>query len=81
MKKDNQTILLIGAAVAAYFLFFKKKPKGQIIVDDSRHVEFLPKRQRAEIRERINDLKLNPIVDREEYFKTRYKESLNACSY
>ena len=83
--KDDQKILLIGAAVAAYFLFMKKKPvtrpRGTVIVEDSRHVEFLPKRQRSEIRDRINDLKLNPIVDREEYFKTRYKESLNACSY
>lgn len=83
--KDDQTILLIGAAVAAYFLFMKKKPvtrpRGTVIVEDSRHVEFLPKKQRAGIVKSVDSLNLNPILDKEEYFKTRYKESLNACSY
>lgn len=81
MKKDDNTIILLGAAVAAYFLFFKKKSKGKVIVDDSKHLEFGKKINRTAIRERINELKLNPIVNKEEYFKTRYKESLNACSY
>lgn len=83
--KDQEKIILIGAAVAAYFLFMKKKPKtrprGTIIVEDSRHVEFLPKKQRAGIVRAVDSLNLNPILDKEEYFKTRYKESLNSCSY
>ena len=83
--KDQETIILIGAAVAAYFLFIKNKPKpkrrGQIIVKDNEHIEFLPKKQRVGIRNAVDNIKLNPIVDREQYFKTRYKESLNSCSY
>ena len=83
--KDDNTILLIGAAVAAYFLFMKKKPttrpRGTVIVEDSRHIEFLPKKQRVGIQNAVDSLKLNPILDKEEYFKTRYKESLNSCSY
>ena len=83
--KDQQTILLIGAAVAAYFLFMKKKPvtrpRGTVIVEDSQHLEFLPRRQRVGIQNAVNSLKLNPIFDKEEYFKTQYKESLNSCSY
>ena len=54
--KDEQTILLIGAAVAAYLFFMKKKPRGRVIVEDSQHVEFLPKRQRSEIREKTNPI-------------------------
>ena len=84
MKKDNQTMLIIAAlGIAAYFFIFKKKPRkrGTIIVEDSRHIEFLPPKKKAEIKNRVNKLKLNPIVDKEEYFKTLYKESLNNCSY
>ena len=46
MAKKNNTIIYIAAAAAVlYFLFKKKKekPKGYVIVDESKHVEFLPK--------------------------------------
>lgn len=77
-KKDN-TFIYIGAAALIYFLLIKKKKKrkGQVIVEDSEHVEFLPKRGRVN----INKMQLDPIIDKNDYFKQQYQESLNACSY
>lgn len=70
-KKNNTTIYLIGAAaVLLYFLMKKKKETTQ-------------KRFRADIPGSGDNIesKMNVFVDREDYFKEQYKESLNACSY
>jgi hypothetical protein len=70
-KKNNTTILYIGAAaVLLYFLMKKKKESGQ-------------KRFMPEMSEKGDNLKseMKVFVNREDYFKDQYKESLNACSY
>lgn len=99
-KKDNTLIYVAAAAAILYFLFKGKKAKGspamdtsysapvkrggQVIVDESKHVEFLPKKKEVAQRKHLlqtEEMNLQPIIGQNEYFKEQYKESLNNCSY
>ena len=99
-KKDNTLIYVAAAAAILYFLFKGKKAKGdaaadtaygapikkgaQVIVEESEHVEFLPKKKEAPQRKHFlqtEEMNLQPIIGQNEYFKEQYKESLNNCSY
>jgi len=80
-KKKNNTILYVVGAVALYFIWKKAqdKKKGQVIVDQSTHVEFLPTKGRYQ--DKTTAENMVPYVDPEDYYQARYKESLNSCSY
>ena len=99
-KKDNTIIYIAAAAAIIYFLFKGKKAKGdaakdtaygapikkgaQVIVEESQHVEFLPKKKEVAQRKHLlqtEEMNLQPIIGQNEYFKEQYKESLNNCSY
>lgn len=81
-KRDNTIIILAAIGIAAYFLLKKKKPKGTIIVEDSVHAGFLPRGSKAaQTAQKASLNKYTPFVDREQYFKDQYQQSLNACSY
>ena len=82
-KKDDQTILIVAAiGIAAYFLLKKKKPRYILEVDASTHAGFLaPGIKAAQTEQKASLNKYTPFVDREQYFKDQYNQSLNACSY
>ena len=65
-KKDN-TLIYIGAAAILYFLFMKKNKNVT--------------QKRANIKADIQNEDMQPIIDKNDYFKQQYQESLNACSY
>lgn len=76
----NKALIYLAGAVAIYFLLKKKKkvsPKGQVIVEDSVHVGY----GRKAVSVQKDEITLNPIIDRNEYFKTLYNDSKESCSY
>ena len=83
-KKKNNTLLYVAGAIILYFILKKaqdaKKKKGEIIVDESRHVEFLPP-TKARYQDQTSSENMVPYIDQEDYFKDRYAESLNSCTY
>ena len=68
-KKDNTLIYIGAAAVILYFLFKKPAPAGAV------------RRKIEKAKEDIDNTKFTAYIDREDYFKKQYKDSLNACSY